>query len=150
MPPDTPFSVKIFHPSVNACAEQFEQYPAALCINTTKLNAVFYEAPLKPLKHSTTSTSSSFDKQGHKRLTDNVALSASLALWRWLQINYTNLMCQAHFLLITTGGELGHRVGRINQIKRTCSIVLQATASLHSFNIDLAFRFCTHCLAVFD
>ena len=55
-----------------------------------KLTAVFHEAPLKPLKHLTTCTSSSFDKQVHKRFTDNVALSASSALWRWLQINYSN------------------------------------------------------------
>jgi len=52
-----------------------------------KLIAEFYEAPLKPLKHLPTCTSSSFDKQVHKRFTDNVALSALSALWRWLQMS---------------------------------------------------------------
>ena len=54
-----------------------------------KLIAGFYEAPLNPLKHLTTFTSSSFDQQVHKRFTDNVALSALSALWRWLQIYYS-------------------------------------------------------------
>ena len=87
------------------------------------------------------------------RSRDNVVRSSSSALWRWLQTLIINLVCQAHNLLISTGGELGDRFGRLFSIKRLRRIACVLYQPIHTwhrtpYSFDFAFVFAR--LAVFD
>ena len=70
-----------------------------LIFEVVRNSTSFEQVMTAPATPPTTIRRSSFVKQGHKRLSDNVALSASSVLRRWLQIIISKLVCQVHTFL---------------------------------------------------